>query len=119
MALITKKDFEYDVAKEEERYKDCLEVGFLEDEARASARGCGEPIGVHERFPDDCFFCGEKLAIPFIFWAGKQSIGIHVECAAHFSVALKRDVVEHKLGRDRAQQWYVSAKAEAVRQAVK
>jgi hypothetical protein len=118
MALITNKDFEHDAAKEEERYKDCLEAGCPEDVARASARGCGEPLGVHERFPDDCLLCCGKLAIPFIFWAGQGAdIGLHIECAARLSVALKRDVVEHRCGRELAQQWYAKAKAEAVRRA--
>jgi hypothetical protein len=120
MALVTKKDFEHDAAKEEERYKDCLEAGFPEDEARANARFCGEPIGIHERFPADCLLCGKKLVIPFIFWAGQGAdIGLHIECATHLSLALKRDVIEHQCGRDQAQQWYSQAKAEAIRRAGK
>src|SRR5260370_36602567 len=102
MALITKKDFEHDAAKEEERYKDNLEAGCPEDEARTDAQHCGEPLGVYERFPDDCLLCGGKLVIPFVFWAGQGAdIGLHIECAARLSVALKRDVVEHRYSRDR------------------
>jgi hypothetical protein len=119
MALITEKHFEHDDAKEQQRYEQNLEAGFPEGEARANARGCGEPLGVYERFPDDCLLCGGKLAIPFIFWAGRENIGLHIECAAHLSLALKRDVVEHQCGRDGAQQCYSHAKAEAVRRAGK
>jgi len=119
MALITNKDFEHDAAKEEERYNDNLKAGCPEDVARDDARICGEPLGVYEQFPDDCLLCGRKLAIPFVFWAGHEAnIGLHIECAARLSVALKRDVIEHRCGRDRAQQWYSQAKSEAVREAV-
>jgi hypothetical protein len=115
MALITGKYFAHDDAKEQQRYEELLEAGFSEDEARSNARGCGEPLAVYEQFPDDCLLCGRKLAIPFVFWADRESVGLHVECAAHLSVALKRDVVEHRRGRVRAQQWYAKAKAEEIR----
>src|SRR5258708_7625801 len=114
MALITKKHFERNDAEEQERYEELLEASCPADEARDAAREYADPLGLRHQFPERCFLCGEKLTIPFVFWAGSVEIGLHIECAAHFSAALKRDVIEHRCGRERAQRWYAHAKPKAL-----
>jgi len=46
---------------------------------------------------DDCFYCGQKLKIPYIYWHGtsdknqSKRISLHRECAYRFSKGILRD----------------------------
>jgi hypothetical protein len=65
---------------------------------------------VHPEF-DRCFFCEDKLTVPFIVWFGvPHPIGLHPECANTFCLQLRRDVTEHRHGKEFASQWYEQAK---------
>ena len=43
-------------------------------------------------FDEECFLCGEKLALLFVFWQGYgKSICLHGGCAGEFAQKLLRD----------------------------
>jgi hypothetical protein len=51
----------------------------------------------HEDLTDDCFLCGKKLTVPFVFWRGLSSICLHPECAGRLGSSLVRDFFEAEL----------------------
>jgi hypothetical protein len=46
---------------------------------------------------DDCFVCGEKLTLPYVYWHGSggdnkgKSISLHHQCARHLAKGITQD----------------------------
>ena len=73
--------------------------------SRAEAKATSWPSW-HE-MDDDCFACGEKLSIPFIYWAGAgKQICLHCKCAGELGAALMRDHLETIQDKESADNWY-------------
>lgn len=49
---------------------------------------------------DDCFYCGQRITIPCVYWHGDYHKGrastacFHAECVEGFAKAITRDAVE-------------------------
>jgi hypothetical protein len=115
MSLIKQSDFEPDTVQLEEWYQTFLELGFPDAQARTEADAVvGEPWVKSYQLPEDCFFCHEKLVIPYVFWMSYADIGLHVDCVPPFTLQLNRDVMEHRHGREQAQGWYTKEKEKVV-----
>ena len=51
-----------------------------------------ELIGVTAE--DLCFYCGEQLGLPFVYWAGyRAKIGLHYHCALELQSRLAFDAI--------------------------
>lgn len=65
-------------------------------------------------FDDNCFHCGKKLSVPFVYWLGHdhKSLCLHPHCAAKLGGALLRDFHEMAFGKARADGWHTKLKAD-------
>ncbi len=47
---------------------------------------------------DKCFYCGDKLTVPFVCWAGSDAtmISMHPSCAYRMGRALEKDFLKIK-----------------------
>jgi hypothetical protein len=108
MSLIQIKDFQTDHEKFKKVLLESLDSGNPLEQALGWARSAAEPVAgrwaVHS--VKECYCCGEKLVVPFIFWNGTHDLGFHIDCARSFLIMLGRDVIEHDHGRERANEWY-------------
>ena len=65
-----------------------------------------------ETLDDDCTHCGEKLTLPFVFWAGAtKNLCLHPRCASMLGSGLIRDNAELRDGKDKANAWLGEFKA--------
>lgn len=58
---------------------------------------------------DDCFVCGQKLTLPFVYWDGSlRGLSFHGNCAARLAGGLARDAQEILSGLEaptRLEEW--------------
>lgn len=97
MGLLTEKDFQRDTERELDRYQTLIELGVSEDAALAGAADSGGPWTLWHHIPSDCFLCGRKLLLPFIYWHGgnDQMIGLHIQCGEHFIEGITKDLMKN------------------------
>lgn len=61
----------------------------------------------HLKLADNCFACGERLGVPFVFWnAPNGNLCLHVRCAGVFGAAIFRDYHETIRGKSEADKHY-------------
>ena len=99
--------FEWDYKHRAERAAEWAEYAgiSIEESLQQLTDHDGVPmLGVHgfEDSPVNCFICGERLTVPFVFWAGCSRIGLHSGCAFHLANGLLRDVNEMTIGKPEA-----------------
>lgn len=59
---------------------------------------------------DNCFRCGQKLAVPFVFWKGPTDLCLCASCAGFMGAALMRDSIELISDKARADEWLKGVK---------
>ena len=47
----------------------------------------------------ECFYCGNSLSYPFVYWQSGRSIVLHPMCVAGLFMALSHDAIRCKHGR--------------------
>ena len=59
-----------------------------------------------------CPRCGQEVTAPFMQWVvpNVHALYFHSKCVDSLILALKRDIVEHRHGREFARSWYTKAK---------
>ena len=65
-----------------------------------------------DEYWDLCPRCGQEITAPFMQWSipDIHDLYFHIKCAESLILALKRDVIEYRHGREFAQSWFTKAK---------
>jgi len=106
--IVRSEDFEFDREKSR-KLADLGRDETLSREQRGLIRAAGEDQPFITEPASHCFYCGNKLTIPAIMWAGRSGGGkeaseiwLHPNCAEKLVAGLVRDVDELGFGKHSA-----------------